>query len=280
MKHIIFILFFILFTTVGFSGTPYYVGENLHPQSALTLGLFDIPVKKAGTTAGTKSANILMLDMRGTYALNENVITRVGFPIYFASKDLTGSSRNSFGNTNLGLIWTNDLPAHSQDWFFGYAASMDIYLPTSRETEGNSIAGANPSTDFYRYQQKAMSVTPTLGFFAKQDLGAIKTNFTYGYSYLQQTGGAPADQSRNTFNWQTAATWFIWPSFHANLEYNTIFFDSETAGPRKKYRHALTPSLTGYYESFLASAFVTAPLDSTTRDATTALFGFNMGYAF
>jgi hypothetical protein len=80
---------------------------------------------------------------------------------------------------------------------------------------------------------------------------------------------------------QTAATWRAMPNLAANLEYNGIILDSENAAAgTKKFRHAITPSVSGNMDQILASAFVSVPLDTTTRDVQTFAFGANVGFMF
>ncbi|MDB5038562.1 MAG: hypothetical protein JWQ35_2090 [Bacteriovoracaceae bacterium] len=267
------------------SAAPYYVGENLQPKNNVTLGFGDTMTKKDVAAARNDTGNIATLELKGAYSPAEKSALRLNLPFYMSSKNasLTGTSRNALGNFAIGGIWSDALSSSSAATSYGYSLSTDVFLPTSRKIEGESVARANPTTDLYKYTSKATAFTPTVGVYAQHDAFSAKTNIGLVYAYFPKS--APARHTdANHFNlaWQTAGSWHIIPNLHGNLEYNTIYLDtaSSSTGTGKKFAHALTPSLSGNYEKAVASAFATIPLDSTTRKVTNVAFGLNAGYTF
>ncbi len=268
-----------LVSATAVSASPYYVGENLTPKNHITLGFNDTPTKKdAGATA--KTGNIMALDLDANYNVTENVPVRLNAPIYFINKNATttSTSRNSFGNIQLGTGWNMKFVSSDQSWNYGYAATIDTYLPTSRKDEADRVAQVNPSTDLYRYATKTTTALPTLGLFAGTDIFSAKVNLGLAYSRVSTTG--VTDKNRLSMPAQVAATWHALPNLHLNAEYNAIALDTATASTGKRLRHGMSPSISGNYEALLASAYVTVPFDSTTRDLTAVSFGLNAGYSF
>lgn len=268
--------------TIGLVATsvnaaPYYVGENLKPSNNITLNFQDTMTKKDAAQGRSDTGNIAAIEMRGAYNVSENIPVTMGLPFYFAGKNATGtgSSRNTLGNVNLGIGWVDTMPTADREMTWGYDIRWNAYLPTSRKLESAIVATSNPSTDLHRYAAKSTTMQPQMGLFFMADQFSGKVNAGYGFTY---TTGV-SDKTRNSVTGQLGASWHAMPNMHANLEYNAIFADSATFGS-KKYRHALSPSLSGNYDNFLGSAFVNVPLDSTTRDIHNVAFGLNAGYTF
>jgi len=265
------------------SASPHYVGERMNPKDNITLGFQDTPTKKA-LSANGKRGNIAALELSGDYNVIENLAVGAQLPFYMINKNATGgSSRNNVGNMSLSLNWHQQLSDSRDDFQWGYSAALDTYLPTSRKVEAGVIAGANPTTDFYAYSVKTTTIHPRAGLFIEGDRFAGKTNLGYGYMRIQDSN--VSDKNRNTFTWQTAATWRAMSNLDLNLEYNTIILDKETAGRlvgegETKFRHSITPSVSGNYESILGQAFVSLPLDKATRDVHNVAFGAGVGYMF
>jgi hypothetical protein len=269
------------------SAAPYYVGENLHQQNSINLGFTDTMTKK-DLSPTLSTGNIAAFNLNGGYSLNQKASVRAAFPFYMASKNVSGTSRNAIGNLSIGGGWTDNFQSSNKAMTYGYSLTADIYAPLSRKDEGLVLSSANPTTDFYRYYTRTTSVTPTIGAFISQDAFSAKTNVGVGYMYMgkktvagvNQTADGQTKASRFTYNWQLAGSWHAMPNLNANLEYNTIYLDSKTAATRAKFRHAITPSVSGNYDALLAAAYVTVPLDAPTRDRTNVAFGINAGYSF
>jgi len=265
------------------SAATYYVGENLQTQNMINLGYSGTPVKEQGARSGSF---VNALELKAAYNPIEEAHLRGGLPFYFATKDLTGTSRSALGNISLGggYAWT----AMSDDkaWTYGLAFTGDVFFPTSRKLEGGAMATINPTTDFFKYSPKTTSATPTIGGWLSSDMITAKLNVGYGYSYVQGTG--VTDHNRNTFTTQTALTWHALPNLQGNLEYNGIIFDNETktglgilgSTATKKWRHAVVPSISGNYDNVQAALYASVPLDKSTRDITNVAFGLNAGYLF
>jgi hypothetical protein len=259
------------------AATPLYVGERLTPENNISLGFQDTPTKD--TLAGsTDTGNIATFELTGDYSPMENLTIGADLPFYSATKNVTGNSRTSVGNIGLNVGWNDMLSDNSDDFDWGYSLALDLWLPSSRKTEGNAVAAVNPTTDFYTFAYKATTAHPRAGLFIEGERFMGKTNVGYGYMNISSPAGSN-DKNRNTATWQTALTWKAMAYLNVNLEYNTIIADTETFG-NTKYRHALTPSVSGSYEQLIASAHVNVPLDKATRDAHNVSFGLNAGWAF
>lgn len=272
------------------SAAPYYVGENLNQPNHINLGFNDTPSKSSTTAGRTSSGNIAAIDLRGNYNINDTTGLRVGMPFYMANKNATGgTSRNSMGNLNVGMTWWNTMTSSDKAWNYGYGLTADAYTPTARKDQSTFVASANPTTDYYRYKTRAMSIVPMAHVFAGNDSFTYRLAFGGGYTWVSSKNGQPKDHNRTNVNWQNAFSWHALPYLHANLEYNTAIMDTTTrteiewrAGAKDpaKFRHALTPSVNGNWDKILASAYVTVPLDKPTRDYTNVAFGLNAGYTF
>lgn len=260
--------------------TPYYVGENLTPNNNVTLGFADAPTKDLGNDKG----NIATIEIEGVYNIIPDLALELNLPLSMVSKSATsatagaGTSRTSLGNIGTGVNWSRVLSDSSENVQWGIAAAFDLYLPTSRKVEAANVWAANPTTEFFRYATKTTSAHPHAGLFLNVDQFKAKANAGYGYSYVAGTG--ITDRNRNNFTGQTAISWTPMEVLALNLEYNAIVFDTETTSGGKRYRHALTPSVSGNYGNILGSAFTVIPLDSTTRDYSAVAFGLNAGYMF
>ncbi|PIR23047.1 MAG: hypothetical protein COV44_04820 [Deltaproteobacteria bacterium CG11_big_fil_rev_8_21_14_0_20_45_16] len=258
---------------------PIYVGEQVTPENNISLGFQDTPIKEQAGVR-TDTGNIAAIEVKADYSPVEHVSLGASLPFYMASKNVSGTSRNSMGNFGLTGGWNMVLSQSSDDFQWGYSAALDAYLPTSRKAEGAFVANANPTTDLFAYSQKATTIHPRVGLFIDGDRFYGKTNVGYGFTYLSSPAGSN-DKNRNTITWQTAATYKAMENLNANLEYNTMILDSETAGSGNgKYKHALTPSLSGDYNRILGQAFVNIPLDSETRDVQNVAIGASVGYQF
>jgi len=283
MKAVSFVLTAGLVGATSVYAAPYYVGENLTPPDHVSLGFSDTPTKKDTGSNRASTGNIATIEIKANYSPMENLDIRAGLPVYFATKKATTDaqgSRNAVGNISLGGNWNQDLSQPSDIWTWGYSAGGDIYFPTSRKTESNVVAAANAGTDFYRYYPLGLTFNPSVGLYLKRDVFSAKTNVGAGFMWIQKKGSVPSDQNRMIFNWQLASTWHAHPNMDANLELNTITLDKATAETGKKFRMGLTPSVSGHYDQILGQAFVTIPLDSTTRDVANVAFGINAGYMF
>lgn len=259
----------------------YFVGENIAPRNHVSLGFQDTPTKKDSALTGADSGNIAAFEISGDYSPVENLSVGTELPFYFASEDVAGNSRSSLGNISLNGTWNQALSETTDNVEWGYSAALEVFLPTSRKVEGSTVAFANPTTDLYTYLNKGTTVTPRLGLYVENERFYGKTNFGFGYTNLPSSV-AGGDKSRTSFTWQTALTWKATPYLNANLEYNAIVLDSATAVPANqddKYRHAIAPSVSGEMNNFIASAFLSVPLDTPTRDIQAVAFGINAGYA-
>ena len=264
------------------SAAPYYVGENLQPKNNLSLGFADTPTKKDVAAGRNDTGNIAAIELKGSYGMGDSASLRAGLPFYMASKNVAGTSRNALGNINLGGVWNNSMTSANQAYTYGYSLSGDLYLPTSRKDQADTVAAVNPTTDLYKYTSKATALTPTLGAFIGQDRWSAKTNLGLAYAYLPKSANSRNNKANHLAGtWQLAASWHATPSIHGNIEYNTIYLDSASYdGVNRKFKHAMTPSVSGNYDKMVASAFATIPLDKTTRDLTNVSFGLNAGYTF
>lgn len=263
-------------SVTGLNAAPYYVGETLKQDNNITLNFQDTLVKDTGTVTGD-SANIAAFQLRGAYNVNENIPVTLNVPFYMAGEKLSGNSRSALGNIGLGLGWTNSMPTSDKEMTWGYTAALNAWMPTSRKDEGSQVSGANLPTDAYKFRTKSTTVAPTLGLWLTADMVTVKGNIAYGYTY--QTGAA--DKSQNSFTGQIGASWHAMSNLDVNLEYNAIAADSAFRGnTNRRYFHAISPSVSGTYDSFMGSAFMNIPLDGDSRDTTTLAFGANVGYMF
>lgn len=280
-----------LVSATSVTAAPYYVGQNMGQPNHINLGFSDTPSKKAATSGRTDTGNIASIDLSANYNTSDNTSLRAGMPFYFSTKNATtsGSSRNSLGNVNLGAAWWETSSSSDKAWTFGYGLSADVYAPTARKDEANTVAMANPTTDLYRYRTRGTSVAPMAHIYASNDRFSIRTAFGGGYTLVSSKNGVPTDKNRLNINWQNAVSYHALPYLHANLEYNTVFLDTATRAEtttysyiteRAKFRSALTPSVNGVWNKMLGSAYVTVPLDKPTRDYTNVAFGLNAGYTF
>lgn len=256
------------------SAVPNYVGENITPRDHVSLNFLDVPTDIEGLDTG----NIASFEARGAWSPVENVSIRAGLPFFHATADaLSGGddSLTDIGNANMGVNWHMMASSPTDPMQWGYAVSLDAYLPTARDNLTGSVATSNPTTELYRYSSKTTSVVPTAGLFLEQDMFAAKANVGFGYGYNDDT-----EDSSTSFPIQVATSWRATPQLSANLEYNTIILDDDSAGTGDNFRHALTPSVSGDFNNLLASAFVTVPLDSDTQDIGNFSFGAEAGWAF
>ncbi|TVQ78047.1 MAG: hypothetical protein EA369_08005 [Bradymonadales bacterium] len=254
--------------------TPYYVGSNLDPNNNITLGFMDTPTKEQ--TPGAGRGNIAAFELKADYFVIDRLAINMNLPFYMANAKAAGTSRSSLGNFSLGGIWADRLSSPADDLSWGYAVSLDAYLPTSRKDEAGVVAVANPTTELYRFTPKATTGHLQAGLWIGNEMFTVKGNAGYAYSNVS---GA-TDKARSTFTMQTAASWRALPNLAVNAEYNAIILDSKFAGAGKKFRHAMTPSISGNIDQILLAGFVTLPLDSTTRDRQSVAFGANVGYLF
>ncbi len=263
-------------TASAASATPLYVGQNIRPQNNITLEFQDTMTKKVGDR---EKGNIISFELKADFTPVENVHLGTRLPFYMANKKVleATSGKNAIGNIGVDLGFGQALSDSSDALSWGYSASINTFMPTSRNIEGGVIANANPTTDFYQYNPKTMTVGPILGLFAENEMMMVKANVGYGWSYISN---AASSKNRNTFTWQAAASWKALPNLSANVEYNNILLDKTTAGEDKKWRHAVAPSLSGNFGPLLASAFVSLPIDKPTRDFHNFAFGANLGYLF
>lgn len=256
---------------------PYYVGENLTPPNNMTLGFQETITKD---TATRDRGYISSLDLRATFLASENIAIRAGLPFYMASKNVTGTKRSALGNTNIALTWMDSFTSNNKEWEFGYNLTTDAYFPTSRKTEGDTIAIANPTTDFYRFATKTTSIAPYAGMFVKHEMFSAKTNLGGAYMFRQDPAGT-TDKHRIAASWQTGMSYHILPTVHLNGEYNMLVLDSASRGNGNKFRHAATPSVSAEWDSVRGALYASFPIDKDTRDLTNvASFGLNVGYVF
>jgi len=262
------------------NAAPYYVGENIQPQNNVTLNFQNTMTKKDATAGRADTGNIASIELRGAYNVNPNVPVSVYLPMYFASKNATasGSSRTSLGNIGLGLGWVNTMPSADREMTWGYSLMLNGWAPSSRKAEGSTVAGANPTTDLYRYTEKAFTGNPTVGLFVAADQFSAKVNAGYGYTRLGTSG--ISNKNLHTFNTQLGASWHAMPNLHVNAEYNTTYATAAYTQNKKEFLHAIAPSISGNYESITGSVFGNIPLDSLTRDIQNVAFGLNVGYMF
>jgi hypothetical protein len=261
------------------NAAPYYVGENLKPQNNVTLNFTNTMTKKDAAAGRGDTGNIAAIELRGAYNVTENVPVSLYFPFYMATKNATstGSSRNAMGNIGLGLAWVNTIPTSDREMTWGYNVGLNAWAPTSRKIEGATVAGANPTTDLYRYRDKAFTGNPTVGLFVMADRFSGKANVGYGYTKLMRSG--LTEKNLHTFNAQLGGSWHAMPNLSINAEYNTTYATKAYAG-EAKFLHAMAPSVSGNYESFTGSVFGNIPLDSLTRGVQNVAFGLNVGYMF
>lgn len=271
------------------TAAPYYVGQNMGQPNHIALGFNDTPSKKAGGRSDT--GNIAAIDLNANFNIMDTSSLRAGLPFYFSSKNATttGSSRNSLGNLNLGGAWWETTTSSDKTWNMGYGLTADVYVPTARKDEANTVALANPTTDLYKYRTRGTSLVPMAHAFASNGRFTGRVAFGAGYTNVASKNGNPTDKNRLNINWQNAVSYQAMPNISANLEYNTVFLDTASrseganyanATERSKFRSALTPSVNGSWNKVLGSAFVTIPLDKPTRDYTSVAFGLNAGYTF
>lgn len=265
--------------------SPYYVGKNLRPSNNVTLGFTDTPVK-GGAAAGGARGNIAAFELKGDYTVIENLAVGLNLPFYWTSKNIsaTGDQRASLGNIAINGNWSQPLSETSDDMTWGYSFNADAFVPTAYKAEGNSVANANPTTELFRYAENWMTLKPTMGLFVENEMFAAKTNVGLAYSYIRKESGAPSDQNRINTTIQAAASYKALPFMAINMEYNTMIHDKASkatvAGDSARFRHALTPSLSGTYESVMGQAFVNIPLDKPTRNTQVVSAGLNVGYLF
>jgi hypothetical protein len=280
-----------LVSATSVSAAPYYVGQNVGQPNHINLGFSDTPSKKAATAGRTDTGNIAALDLSTNYNISENTGLRASMPFYFVTKNAStsGSSRNSLGNLNIGGSWWETMTSSDKAWNYGYGLSADVFAPTARKDEANTVALANPTTDIYRYRTRGLSLVPMAHVFAGNDHFTARVAFGGGYTMVQSKSGLPTDKNRLGVNWQNAVSWHALPYLHANLEYNTVIMDTATRAEtinyasttdRAKFRHAVTPSVNGTIDQMMGAAYVTIPLDKPTRDYTNVAFGINAGYTF
>lgn len=300
MKLVTTAIGFILVGATALSAAPYYVGKNLRNTNHLSLNFADTITKKdtsAKTFMGTSRGNIATLAIEGSYSPIEQANISIDLPFYMANKNAafstgTAKAKNWMGNINFDMGWTQELNAPSSQWAYGINAALDTYFPTSSRSAALSVAYANPATDYYRFSPKGTTVQPRVGAYFGNEVVNAKTNVGYGFTYFSKdskTADQSQDQGRSSITWQTALTWNAMPNLHANLEYNTITLDTAsniknatttTRTKGNRFRHSVSPSLSGSYDQFLGSLFVTVPLDKATRDMTTMALGLNAGYQF
>lgn len=266
------------------NAAPIYVGENLETKNNATLGFGYTPTKKTNPASATdKTGTITALELKGAYNLTPESTVRASIPFYMADKNAAAASRNAMGNVSIGGLWSNTLTSSNQAWTYGYTLSADAYAPTSRKDEAGAVAFANPTTDLWKYTPRALALTPTLGGFLKKDQVSVKTNLAYNYAYIGKKSGSPSDQNRQAITWQLGTSWQALNNLSANLEYNTLYLDDATkteSGGTARFRHGITPSISGNYEALVASAYATIPLDKSSRDVTAVSIGANVGYQF
>ncbi len=260
------------------SASPYYVGKNLTPKNHVSIGFNDTLTKETAPNGTGERGNLVAVDLNAAYNVLPNVPVTAALPYYYANKNAAGTSRAALGNASLGLGWNNSFTSQDQAWTYGYALTLDAYFPSSRKTEAANFVLANPATELFRYTSKATSALPTLGLFASWNQLSAKVNAGFGYSYIQ--GSGVTDRNRTNIPLQVAGSWHALPYLHLNGEYNAIIMDTKTAGTGKKFRHGLSPSISGNYDAFIASAYATVPIDTTTRDLHNVSFGINAGYTF
>jgi hypothetical protein len=276
----------LLIGTSGVSAAPYYVGQNLSQPNHVALGFQDTPTKK--TLGGTSTGNIAAFDLKGNFNATEAVGIRASLPFYMTTKNAnaTAKSRNALGNVGLGMAWNDSFALDTKSINLGYALNLDAYLPTSRKTEASTPAVANAPTDLFKYQPRATTITPIAGLWAMSDMWSAKVNAGYAYSFIQKKSGTPTDQNRNNITTQVGASWHAMPNLHVNLEWNNIIMDTSTRyettvnSKNTRWRHNLTPSVSGTYDMVIANAFVTVPLDQASRKASNVAFGANAGWTF
>lgn len=271
--------------------TPYYVGKHLTPRNNVSLNFQDTPTKER-SAQNLDTGNIAAFELNANYRPIENMPVGLELPFYTATKDATGTgeSRSALGNIGLSFGWDDVLSASTDDYEWGYSVALDSHLPTSRKTEAAVVAAANPTTDLYSYADRTTTISPRAGLFIQNDMFMAKTNFGYGYHYASDKAFSgrirtAGDNNLNTFTWQTAATWKAMPYLNANLEYNTLITDKQTARlinatREKRYLHAISPSVSGEYDQVAGNIYVNVPLDKATRDVQNVAFGLNVGYMF
>lgn len=283
MKLFAAIASFGLLATASVSASPYYVGRSITPSNNVTLGFVDTPTKSDSNVTGADTGNIAAFELKADYNVWSSLDMGVQLPFYMANEDAAGNSRSALGNIGFNLNWNQLLSQSTDDFQWGYSAAIDMYLPTSRKDEGTTVAYANPTTDLYLYHPRAFTAHPRAGLFIENERFYGKTNLGAGLLFIGKDNNLPADTSRTTITWQTAASWKAMPNLSANLEYNTIYMDSATRNVTNEtpnFRHAVTPSVSGNYNQITGQAFVSLPLDKATRDVQTVAFGANIGYQF
>jgi len=279
MKH----FFYSLIALIGLSfnhvvASPYYVGENPTPDSTVNLNFTNTVTEARGTL---DSGNIAAFELRAIGQVGPNVGLLGGFPFYSASENAVGSGgENALGNINLGFNWNQSLSKTTDVFRWGYFGAGDLFLPSSRSTEGNTVAMVNPTADLYRYLPYATTFNPRVGVFASQNYWSAKANLDYAYSYVSRNSFGSNDKNRNSFRMQTGGSWHPMQNLNVNLEYNTIWLDDATSDQRGSFRQALVPSVSGIYNKMVGNAFVSIPLDAPTRDLATLAFGLSGGYQF
>lgn len=284
-------LFIGLIGATGVQAAPYYVGQNINQPNHINLGFTDTMSKKSTAAGRSDTGNIAALELNGAYNITEDLSLKGGLPFYFANKGSTGgtTSRNSLGNISLGANYVYNLTSPKDSTQYGVGLTGDIFAPTARKDEANTVAAANPTTDLYRYKARGTSLFGLVHAFVKDGQWSARASFGGAFTRIGQKASRPADENRFNINWQAAASYEAMENMYVNLEYNTVYLGKATRSDSQTYvvsteraalRHALTPSINGNWEQIMASAYVTVPLDKPTRDYTNVAFGLNAGYQF
>lgn len=278
-----------LLGSAAVTAAPYYVGQEAAPQNNVSLGIQFAPTKgddsSIQNTTG-KSGSITAFELGGDYRVMENLSLGAELPFFVASKENSGTankSKSALGNIALGGNWNMDLSNKSSDYRWGYSAALNAYLPTSRKDQAVAVAYTNPTTDFFLYSPRSTTAHAQTGLYIDADRVYAQTTLGYAHTMISKKAGFPTDKNRNLITWQTAGTYRAMANLDLNLEYNAMLMDSATrivTEKNSKFRHAISPSVSGTYENVLAQAYANLPLDAATRETQTVSFGATVGYMF
>lgn len=276
-----------LLGSAAVTAAPYYVGQEAAPQNNVSLGIQFAPTKgdDAVIQPTGKTGSITAFELAGDYRVMENLSLGAELPFFMVSKEnsTTNKSKSALGNIALGGNWNMDLSNKSSDYRWGYSAALNAYLPTSRKDQSAAVAYTNPTTDFFLYSPRSTTAHAQTGLYIDADRVYAQTTVGYAHTMIGKKSGLPTDKARNFITWQTAGTYRAMANLDLNLEYNAILMDSATrtvTEKNSKFRHAISPSVSGTYENVLAQAYANLPLDAATRETQTVSFGATVGYMF
>ena len=289
MKFFLSILTWSLITLTGtLAVSPYkvahYLGRNEYASTEVNFKTIMNYIKSSAAAAKPGLFYLPTLWLHGQWVTFNTeaffIQTRTEASSYILKSNLTGKARASLGNIPLGI----DIGFHFEypegkgswdfdRWNFIFVLSSDFYFPSSRYTEGSAIAQLWPTIYFFPFLRKGKSLVPTFTFTASRSIFTLKSNLSYGYSWVTPS-------TLKTWVAQMALTGHFHLNGQFNLEWNTIYLDSSFPPDETRFRHTLSPSISVRSENTTGSLFTSLSLDAPSRKQASIAFGFNIGHSF